>query len=102
MRQNTEINIEKDNKNNNNINTNFRNKSNFSNDNNAHIKQYTNDNLSLIDIRNREFYEMKENNFQENNNTNNNINFDKKNLRLMEYVNYAPKLYLVVKNKIII
>jgi hypothetical protein len=56
-----------------------------------------NDNISLINIRKKEFYDLKDNN----NNTNyssKNIqnNFDLKNKSLFEYVNYSPKLSIMV------
>jgi hypothetical protein len=73
----------------------------------------TNDNLSLMDIRKKDFYELKEknntNDFKNKNNNNNNRennfnnnnkniqnNFDIKNISLIEYVNYSPKLSLMV------
>ena len=65
------------------------------------MKQVTeaNDNLSLIDIRKRDFYELKENNQTKNLDNNNNlkeIDFDNKNISLADYVNLSPKLNLEV------
>ena len=64
------------------------------------MKQETeaNDNLSLIDIRKRDFYELKENNLTKNINNNkiSDIDFDNKNISLIDYVNFSPKLNLEV------
>ena len=67
--------------------------------NEAIIKQVTeaNDNLSIIDLRNKNFYDVKEN-------TNKNvsitklsdINFDTKNFGTLDYVNYSLKLNIEV------
>jgi hypothetical protein len=63
------------------------------------VKQVTeaNDNLSIIDIRKRDFYEVKDNN---NNNKNVSItkitDFENKNTGLLDYINYSPKLKLEV------
>ena len=63
------------------------------------MKQVTeaNDNLSIIDIRKRDFYEVKDNN---NNNKNVSItkitDFENKNIGLLDYINYSPKLKLEV------
>ena len=76
-----------------------QNKKNPSNEN--IIKQITeaNDNLSIIDIRKRDFYEVKDSN---NNNKNVSItkisDFENKNIGLLDYINYSPKMKLEVIN----
>lgn len=76
-----------------------QNKKNPSNEN--IIKQVTeaNDNLSIIDIRKRDFYEVKDSN---NNNKNVSItkisDFENKNIGLLDYINYSPKMKLEVIN----
>lgn len=74
-----------------------QNKKNTNNEN--IVKQVTeaNDNLSIIDIRRRDFYEVKDNN-------NKNVSitkisdFENKNMGLLDYINYSPKLKLEVLN----
>jgi len=84
-----------------NTDRNFKNQNKKNSTNENIIKQVTeaNDNLSIIDIRKRDFYEVKDHNM----NSNKNISitkisdFDNKNIGLLDYINYSPKLNLEVK-----
>jgi len=67
------------------------------------IKQVTeaNDNLSVIDIRKRDFYEIKEINNTKNISNRKISDYENKNMGILDYIQNSPKLNLEV-NKILI